>query len=406
MSYLDEVCVEKASLCYNRGIANIPLMRGTFFRETETKGLLVDFIRRAERLSMGEQCEAFEQAFAAWQKRAFAVFVSSGSAANLVLLQSLLNLGTLKRGDRIGFSAITWATNVMPIIQLGLTPVPLDCEISSLNTSLRLLEERCEGLQAVFLTDVLGFCSDLDRIRDFCTQKNILLLEDACESLGSIHAGRLLGNFGLASTFSFFVGHHLSTIEGGMICTDDPALHRMLVMVRAHGWDRQLPVPEQKKLRKENGVSDFDALYTFYDLAFNARPTEIAGFLGNVQLPFLAEIVERREKHFLCFHKAVASRPDRYVPLEVSHLERISNFAMPVVCRSCSLRDETTRRFREAGVEIRPIVAGDITEQPFYRKYMPTAQCPQAKVIQTQGFYFPNHPDLTEEEVQVLCGLL
>ncbi len=387
-------------------LANIPLMHSTFFQEAETKEQLIAFIRGASRLSMGDACRQFETDFCAWQERRYAVFVSSGSAANLLLLQALLNLGRLKPGDRVGFSALTWATNVMPIIQLGMVPVPLDCEVATLNTSPDILKDRIKGLAAVFLTNVLGLCDDLSAIAALCRDEGVLLLEDNCEALGSTHQGKLLGNMGLASTFSFFVGHHLSTVEGGMVCTDEEELAQMLIMVRAHGWDRQLPRPVQAALRKEHGVSDFHAQYTFYHLAYNARPTEMQGFLGHIQLPLLMKAISAREANFQRFLACLRAKSDLYEPLDPSHLERVSSFAMPVVCRQADTLAAAIARFRDAGVEVRPVIAGDITRHPFYRKHAPADRCPNASSVHEHGLYFPNRPDLRAEEVDLLCSLL
>jgi CDP-6-deoxy-D-xylo-4-hexulose-3-dehydrase len=322
------------------------------------------------------------------------------------LIQALLNLKKLKKGDKVGVSAVTWATNVMPLMQLGLVPVALDCSIDHLNVTSAELAKKIDDLKAVFLTNALGFCGDIDAIRELCAKKNVILLEDNCESLGTIYKGELLGNFSLASTFSFFVGHHLSTIEGGMICTDDEELYHMLLMVRAHGWDRPLPKDKQQALRKEHGVDEFHATYTFYESAYNIRATEISGMLGVLQLPMLPKTIDRREQNFKKFQKAVESCADRYHTLAVDHIERISNFAMPVITKSKKIFEETVERFQKAGVEIRPVIAGDVTVHPFWTKTLPKADCPNSKVIHTLGFYFPNNADLTDAEVDELCALL
>lgn len=384
----------------------IPLMRSTFFDEKSTRKKLAAFVETAPRLSMGEQCATFEQAFTAFQERRFAVLVGNGSLANLGLIQALLNLGRLKRGDRVGISAVTWATNVMPLLQLGLVPVALDCSIDHLNVTSAILESQIDSLQAVFLTNALSFCGDIDRIRDLCEKKHVLLLEDNCESLGTRYQKTLLGNFGLASTFSFFVGHHLSTIEGGMICTDDEELSDMLVMVRAHGWDRSLSAKKQQTLRASNDIDDFHAQYTFYESAFNLRTTEIAGFLGCLQLPLLPATLEKRERNFKKFQTSVASKPDLYHRLAVDHIDFIPNFAMPVITKSTDILASCIQRFGKAGVEIRPVIAGDITEHPFWKKAGLSASCPQARIIHAQGFYLPNNPDLTDDEIKLLCDIL
>lgn len=386
----------------------IKLMKSTFYYESEVKQLLAEFILKAEVLSMGVECKKFEEQFAKKQERKYALFVSSGSMANLVLIQALLNMGKLSRGDKVLVSSLTWATNIMPIIQLGLVPVALDCEMQTLNVSSKILIENLEknDIKALFLTNVLGFSDDINVIKKVCKEKNILFLEDNCESLGSKVDDVLLGNFGLASTFSTFVGHHFSTIEGGMICTDDEALYDMLLMVRAHGWDRNLSQGKQKDIREKNGINDFFSRYTFYDLAYNARPTEINGFIGNAQLQYWDEIVSIREENFKRFQSTVEGNND-FLPLRMKHMEVVSNFAMPIICKSQELFVKYKERFEEAGVEIRPIIAGDMTKQPFYRKYVTEIQvCKNADFVHKNGFYFPNNPELTEEEVSLLVQLL
>ncbi|OGL62928.1 hypothetical protein A3E97_05375 [Candidatus Uhrbacteria bacterium RIFCSPHIGHO2_12_FULL_47_12] len=384
----------------------IQLIKSSFYQEHETKQKLAEFIVSAQILSMGEQCRSFEEKFAQKQRRKFAVYVSSGSMANLVLIQSLRNLGILKVGDRVGFSALTWPTNVMPLFQLGLIPVPIDCRLETLNVSPMELGKHLEHLDALFLTNVLGFSDDVSRIKSMCAQKNIVLIEDNCESLGSMVDGICLGNFGLASTFSFFVGHHLSTIEGGMICTDDEDLYHMLVMTRAHGWDRNLSKEKQDNLRKINGIDAFFSKYVFHDLAFNARPTEINGFLGCVQIDFWDEIVQKRANNFQLFVDVLNQNSD-FIPLNVHHMDLVSNFAMPVVCRTKELSDAYKKLFLDMDVEIRPVIAGDMTKQIFYKKHAHTAMvCPNSELVHQNGFYFGNNPEMTTEELSQLTQLL
>jgi len=385
----------------------IKLMKSTFYKEFETKQKLANFITRSDILSMNSECKRFEDSFAKEQKRKYAVFVNSGSSANLIILQALLNLGDLKKGDRVGFSALTWATNVMPILQLGLVPVPIDCSIETLNTSPAILNGKVNNLKAFFITNVLGFSDDIKKIVKICKDNNVILLEDNCESLGSEVSGVKLGNFGIASTFSFFVGHHLSTIEGGMVCTNDKSLADMLIMTRAHGWDRNVDIKKQIELRKTNKVDDFYAKYTFYDLAYGVRPTEISGFIGNIQLKFLPVIIKKRQDNFNKFHKAILNNKD-FIPLNLGHMNIVSNFSMPVICRTKEICEKYKNKFARIA-EIRPIIAGDITKQPFYKKYQIDSNdlpCPNASFVHENGFYFPNNPELTKEDVDSLCKLL
>src|SRR3990167_6557076 len=336
----------------------IKLIKSTFYKEDEVKKNLAKFIFSADKLSIGKECGKFEGNFAKWQGRRYCVMVNSGSSANLAIVQALLNLGKIKKGDYVGFSAITWSTNVMPLMQLGLILVPIDVELDTLNVSSRKLKEVLKKypLKMMFLTNLLGFCDDIDKVAEICNKKKIILIEDNCESLGTIYKGKKLGNYGLASTFSFYVGHHMSTIEGGAVCTDSPSLETMLQIVRAHGWDRNLTERKQLKIRiKHNVNSTFYSRYTFYDLGYNLRTTEIQGFIGNMQIKYLDEIVGKRKKNFLKMIGPINKRKDLYYSLKTSHIDLISNFAIPVICRSRKIRYSLVKKC-DGRVEIRPIV--------------------------------------------------
>lgn len=387
----------------------IKLQKSTFFKEKETKESLCEFITRASVLSMGEECKKFELVFAEKQNRSHAVFVNSGSSANLLLIQAFLNSGRLKKGDIVGVSALTWATNIMPLIQLGLQPFLVDCEIDSLNVSSKTLREALDiqpNMKAFFLTNTLGLSDDIAKIAELCADDGIVFFEDNCEALGSVVDGRLLGNFGVASTFSFFVGHHLSAIEGGMVCVDDDDLYNHLIMARSHGWDRNLDSNSRNEIRKRYGVDDFFAKYTFYDLGYNVRPTEINGFLGSNQIKYWDEIVNKRYQNFIRLHQAI-EESNRLVPLRFGHMSLVSSFAIPIIIRDLSIVASYKRKFSDAEVEIRPMIAGNMARQPFYRKYVgnPGNQ-PNAEYIHKHSFYFGNNPELTNEEIQYLSRLI
>jgi CDP-6-deoxy-D-xylo-4-hexulose-3-dehydrase len=384
-------------------------MKNAFFKEYETRKALSEFILQAGKLSMGERCVEFEKAFAKRQERSQAVLFNSGGSANLALIQGLRNLGTIGPGERVGFSALTWSTNVMPILQMGMTPVPVDCEPSTLNvTSLTLAERiRASELKALFITNALGFAGDLDAIRKLCADAGIVLLEDNCEALGTELPAGMTGNFGLASTFSFFVAHHMSTIEGGMVATDDYELADMLRMVRANGWDRNLSAVKQLKWRKRFNIpNELQAKYTFYDLGFNFRPTEITGFLGTQQMRFLEENILIRERNHLQIEKIVEGNDD-LIPIRHDHISRLSPFALPVLCRDERLKEHYLNQFSGAGIEVRPIIAGNIQNQPFYQRYVAERfDLPGAEFVDRCGFYCGNYPDLTESDIDVICGCL
>ncbi len=358
---------------------------------------------------MGEQCRKFEGNFSRWQGREHSVFVNSGSSANLILLQALINCGRLQRGDAIGVSGLTWATNVMPIIQLGLTPVLLDCSLETLNIDplgLKSLIRDHPMLKCLFITNSLGFADHIDRIAEICCTNNIILLEDNCEALGSQVGNVRLGNYGLASTFSFFVGHHMSTIEGGLVATDDVELADHLIMCRAHGWDRDLRSEKQSELRARYNIDEFYSKYTFYTLGFNVRPTEINGFLGNIQLTYLDEIIARRQQIFNRL-LSVANDNENLYRLSLSHMSIISAFSFPVIAKTTEYSERIKTICKDHAVEIRPMIAGNIGLQPFYYQYSGKKQrLPIVDHIHHCGFYFSNSPELDDQEISILEKIL
>ncbi len=385
----------------------VKLTKSSFFDEKRTKRALTGFIESANQLSFGPECLKFEKNFARYQQSADSIFFNSGSSANLALINALMNLGRLKKGDKVGFSAVTWATNVMPLLQLGLVPIPIDIELDTLNSSSRAIKEvhKKHKLEGLFLTNLLGFCHDIDKIAAFCKKENIIFIEDNCESLGSVYKGKKLGNYSLASTFSFFVGHHMSTIEGGAVCTADRELAGMLRIVRAHGWDRHLEPEHQSRLRTHHRVDHFYSLYTFYDLGYNLRPTEIQGFLGNNQLKHLPKMVRLRNKHYKYLTKEIY-KTDNFFPLRHDHIDVLSSFSVPLVCKSKEILEDVVARAHNK-VEIRPIVGGNIFNQPFFKKYADSHNhnLPVANLVHEQGFYFTCSPELTTKELKILLSV-
>ena len=384
-------------------------MKNAFLNEQETKEELAKFIVRAKRLSMDEQCAKFEEEFATFQGAKEAVLFNSGSSANLAMLQTLKNLDKLKEGDSVGVSALTWSTNVMPILQLGLEPVLIDCELTTLNVMSYQLRERLKDteIRAFFITNALGFAGDLGAIKQICDETDIILIEDNCEALGTELPEGKTGSFGKMASFSFFVAHHMSTIEGGMVCTNDEEFAEMLRIVRANGWDRNLRTKQQHKWRKKHGIRwEFDAKYTFYDLGYNFRPTEITGFIGRYQLQFLKENIAVRERNYITLESIVKENSD-LIDLDRSHIKLLSSFAFPVMCKTPAIRERYFTQFSGAGIEIRPMIAGNIQRQPFYSKYVSKLyDLKSADKIHECGFYCGNYPELTESDLEVISGCL
>jgi CDP-4-dehydro-6-deoxyglucose reductase, E1 len=380
-------------------------MKSTFLEEIETKKALSSFILSVERFSMGEQCQKFEKEFSEFQGMNQAVLFNSGGSSNLAILQTLKNLGKLEADDKIAFSALTWSTNVMPIMQLGMEPVPVDCEPTTLNSMSYQLKKRLDesDIKAFFITNALGFAGDLNAIRQICDERSIILLEDNCEALGTELVDGKTGAFGDMASFSFYVAHHLSTIEGGMVCTNNDEYAEMLRIVRANGWDRNISEKGQEKWRSKYNVnSTFNANFTFYDLGYNLRPTEITGFLGRSQMKFLHENIATREKNYRLLEKEVKKNPD-LLSFDHSHITKLSSFAFPVMCKTPEIRERYLAKFIEAGVEVRPMIAGNMQNQPFYKKYISQRyNLEGTDKIHNNGFYFGNYPELSDADLQTI----
>lgn len=364
---------------------------------------LIKWLRTYPRLTKGELTTKFEEKWSRMLGVEHSVFVNSGSSAILMMLQALLESGRVKRGSKIVVPALSWATDFSSPVQLGFEPIVCDCNLEDLSVDLKQLKEifEVEKPSALILVSVLGLVPDMDAVVQLCQEHNVVLLEDVCESLGSTYKGRQLGTFGAMSIFSTYFGHHISTIEGGMVCTNDPELNMVLKAIRNHGWDRDL-TPEQKtELRTAFGVDDFSALYTFYFLGFNFRSTDLQAFLGMGQLDKLPSIVKKRNKNFLQYKKEIYN----FWSPQSSENGFVSNFAYPVLLQN---KEEALVRLNAAGVQVRPLICGSMTSQPFYTKNFPTPKydTPNARLVDKHGFYLPNHPKLTRKEISVVCAAI
>jgi CDP-6-deoxy-D-xylo-4-hexulose-3-dehydrase len=199
----------------------------------------------------------------------------------------------------------------------------------------------------------------------------------------------------------------MSTVEGGMVCTDNHDFAEMLRIVRANGWDRNIHPDRQKHWRDKHGIaSDFHAKYTFYDLGFNLRPTEITGVLGLHQLTHLDRSIDIRENNFNEVYKIVSKNPD-FLPLDWKHIKKLSSFALPFICKTPKLRHVYIKRFMDEGVEVRPLIAGNMQRQPFYKKHVAREfHLPGAELLHHNGFYCGNCPDYTSEEIQIIIDCI
>ena len=363
---------------------------------------LIEWLKTYPRLTKSTVTTEFEALFAKWMGCNYCVFVNSGSSANLIMLYVLVQKGILNIGDKVVVPSLSWATDLSPVMQLGLEPVLCDVDLDNLSVDVNHLEKifKEEGPKAIILVSVLGLVPEMDKIVDLCDKYNVSLLEDVCESLGSKFNGKNLGNFGLMSTFSTYFGHHMSTIEGGLICTDEKDVYDLMLMLRSHGWDRDLCEDSTKKLRSKWGVSDFNGLYTFYVPGFNMRATDLQAYIGIGQIDKLDDTVISRNKNYKIYHELLG---------ELSFFKQqkencfVSNFAFPYVSDN---RDLLVKELSSNGVEVRPLICGSMGKQPFYSKVYGKLSLPNSEIIDNKALYLPNHPNLTYSDIKFVCDII
>ena len=360
---------------------------------------LIDWLKTYPRLTKGLVTLEFEAKFSKWLGRKYSVFCNSGSSANLLMLSVLKE----KYGSKkVVVPSVAWSTDLAPVIQLGLQPILCDCNMKDLAVDLEHLEKIFteESPDALLLVSALGLVPDMDKIVKLCSDYNVILLEDTCESLGCEFVNRKLGTFGIMSSFSTFFGHHISTIEGGLISTDDKELYELLVSIRSHGWARDLSVETQLNLSEEWNVSEFDSLYTFYYPGFNMRSTDLQAYIGLAQVDKLDDWGRKRLTNFNLYQELIENdywKPD----IDLNHF--VSNFAYPIIHPN---RNIIVENLRKNDVEVRPLICGSMGTQPFYVKKYGRLELPNVSVVDKYGFYVPNHPTLTYDEIELICNIV
>ena len=360
---------------------------------------LRNWLKDMPRLTKGNLTIEFEKKFAAWQGSKYAVYVNSGSSANLLMLYALRTLKDKK--NVIIAPALSWVTTIAPILQFGYDLILCDTEQGNLGLNIEHLKKLVKLYHplAIVGVNVLGFpCNYIDVLK-LCSENNVLLLEDNCENIGSVYHGQKCGTFGTMSSFSFYFGHHISTIEGGMICTNNQSWYELLLQLRSHGWDRDLSADKKAELRETWEVDDFQALFTFYEEGFNLRATDLQAYIGIKQIDKLDYIVKKRYENYLLYKSLIK---DNWIFDDTGCV--ISNHAYPIIHAK---KNEIVKALKENDIECRPIAGGSMEKQPFYiKRFGKTNNCLVANLIHELGFYVPNNQDITQAEIQKICKII
>jgi len=362
---------------------------------------LVDWLQQdpIPRLTKGELTIQLEEKWAKKIGTKYSVFVNSGSSSILLTLAALKESGKLKN-NKIVVPALSWATDVSSPMLLGYDVSMCDCNLQDLSCDLESLETKFkEDVPAVLiLVSPLGLVPNMDKVIELCDKYDVILLEDVCESMGSKYNDKYLGSFGFASFFSMYFGHHLSTIEGGFINTNDEEFYHMLLMMRSHGWDRDLPKWKQIELREEHDCTEFDSLYNFYVPGMNLRSTDLQAFIGLRAIDKLDKYSATRNDNF---HSYISKLKINNLTLKENVSDYVSSFAIPIVHPR---RDDIVKDLMDANIEVRPLIAGNMANKPMWKGS--TANLKNCELVNRYGFYIPNHQDLTNDNINQITRII
>lgn len=365
--------------------------------------ILRDWLKDIPHLTMGEKTVEFEEIFARWIGTKYAVYVNSGSSANLAIIYALKVGGYLKN-EKIVVPAVSWSTTVAPVIQLGLEPILCDADPDNLGVDLNHFEDICRENRpsALMLVHVLGLPCKMDEIKQICDKYDVILLEDCCEANGSVYKNKKLGSFGLASSFSMYFAHAISSCEGGIICTDDYNFYNICKMIRSHGWSRNIDLEEEKKLKNKYCIDDYESQFTFYYPGFNIRPMDIQAVIAIEQMKKIENFVNIRDNNYRLYKKNINNK--FWCPKEEEG-SVISNHAFPIVVKN---RDKLVKELNVNNIENRPLICGSIERQPFWKEYKKDSRniCFFADIIHNNGLYVPNHHNMSEEDVMFICDVV
>lgn len=356
--------------------------------------------------TMGPKVAEFEKRFAEYQGSKYVVMVNSGSSANLIMVAALMYTRDeelkLSPGDEVIVPAVSWSTTYYPLYQYGLSIKFVDIDLNTLNYDLDALAGAIsDRTRAIMAVNLLGNPNDFAAIRRLIGERNIVLMEDNCESMGAEFEGRKAGSFGIMGTFSSFFSHHISTMEGGLIVTDNEELYHILLSLRAHGWTRNLP--KRNHVCGEKSDDPFKESFRFVLPGFNLRPLEMSGAIGIEQVRKLPELISLRRVNGTHFQEAMSDHPDLLIQRETG---ASSWFGFSLVIRpgSSLTREKLLARLSELGFESRPIVTGNFAKNEVikYFDYSIHGKLLNADHIDANGVFVGNHHYSIREAIDTL----
>lgn len=359
--------------------------------------------------TMGPNVQACERDFAQYTGSRHCVMVNSGSSANLLIVAALFYTKNpvlkLQRGDEVIVPAVSWSTTYYPLYQYGLKIKFVDINLHTLNYDLDQLEKAVSSkTRMIMAVNLLGNPNDFARIRQVIADRNIVLIEDNCESMGASYQGKKTGTFGVMGSFSTFFSHHISTMEGGLIVTDDEELYHILLSLRAHGWTRNLP--KHNLVCCEKSDDPFEESWRFVLPGYNVRPLEMEGALGVEQVKRLPAMVEERRKNGKLLQEKLREHPEILIQREIGES---SWFGFSLVIRPGGqwTRKMLAARLNDLGFECRPIVAGNFAKNEVVKYFDSevSGTLNNAEHIDKNGVFVGNHHYPIPEAIAELAKL-
>jgi CDP-6-deoxy-D-xylo-4-hexulose-3-dehydrase len=367
----------------------------------------INTVIASDMYTMGKHVQQFEEEFSAFVGSKYSVMVNSGSSANLLAVAALFYTKNpkIKRGDEVIVPAVSWSTTYYPLYQYGLKLKFVDVDLHTLNFDLEQLEKAItKDTKMIMAVNLLGNPNDFDTINALIKDTDIVLVEDNCESMGAEFKGKQAGTFGVMGTFSTFFSHHMATMEGGLVVTDDEELYHVLIALRAHGWTRHLP--------KENKVANksddwFTESFRFVLPGYNVRPVEMSGAIGVQQLKKLPDFLEKRRENANQFQELFKNHPDFYIQKDLSNSSWFG-FSLIIKPESKLKRNDVVKLLTDNHIDCRPIVTGDFTKNEVlkYFDYEIFGEMKNAKYLDTHGLFVGNHQIPLKDEIAHLYKVL
>ena len=357
--------------------------------------------------TMGESVASFEKDFCKFVDSKYAVMVSSGSTANLIATAALFYTKNpkLKRGDEVIVPAVSWSTTYYPLHQYGLKLKFVDIDLETLNYDLDALKDAItDNTKMIMVVNLLGNPNDFDKIFEMTKDKEIIVLEDNCESMGAEYKGKQAGTFGIMGTYSTFFSHHMATMEGGFVVTDDEELYHILLSLRAHGWTRNLP-KENKVCTKSDDW--FEESFRFVLPGYNVRPVEMSGAIGIEQLKKLPNFLVKRRENAELFVELFSNHPDFIIQ---RNIDNSSWFGFSLIIKPTSKlkRADVVKKLMDAKIDCRPIVTGNFTRNDVmkYFDYEIHGELKNADYLHENGLFVGNHQIGLDDEIKYLAEVL